>query len=131
MPSDAARRRRRSQVRNHGVLAASARDHVVPAQREEAEATRSALTGSESIARPNGFADGGGAGERLVASASADVCRERCPSRAPPRAPANEIDREPVVEPMAFERTLAVMQSDPGFDFDPSPVEGPSPDDES
>ena len=53
------------------------------------------------------------------------------PPRAPPLAPAIEIDREPIVDPMAFERTLALTQSDPGFDFDQSSVELRSPDDES
>lgn len=55
----------------------------------------------------------------------------RISSRGPPLAPANEIDREPVVDPMAFEMTLAVTQSDPGFDSDQSSVEWLSPDDES
>ncbi len=172
---------RAHQVRYHGVLApcASARDHVVPAQRKEAEATRSALIGSESIARSNGVADGGGHGETLVIGACADIRPEqsqslarriawadllkrvfevdalRCPacgermrltatitepsvarrileclglsSRAPPLAPANEIDREPVVGPRAFERTLAGTQSDSGVDFDQSSVEGLEP----
>jgi hypothetical protein len=176
---------RAHQVRYHGVLApcASARDHVVPAQRKEAEATRSALIGSESIARSNGVADGGGYGETLVIGACADMRPEqsqslarriawadllkrvfevdalRCPacgermrltatitepsvarrileclglsSRAPPLAPADEIDREPVVDPRAFERMLAGTQSDPGFDFDQSSVEGLSPGDKS
>jgi hypothetical protein len=42
------------------------------------------------------------------------------PPRAPPLAPANEVDREPIVDPMPFERTFPVTQSDPGFDFDQS-----------
>jgi hypothetical protein len=53
------------------------------------------------------------------------------PPRAPLLAPANEIDREPIVDSMPFERTLAVAQSDPGFDVDQSSVELWSPDDES
>lgn len=53
------------------------------------------------------------------------------PPRAPPLAPANEIDREPIVDPMAFERKLEVSQSDPGFDFDQSSAEVRSTDDES
>ncbi len=53
------------------------------------------------------------------------------PPRAPPLAPANEIDREPIVDPMAFERNLEASQSDPGFDFDQSSAEVRSPDDDS
>jgi hypothetical protein len=45
------------------------------------------------------------------------------PPRAPPLAPANAIDLEPAMDALAFERTLAEAQEDPGFDFDPSPVE--------
>ena len=45
------------------------------------------------------------------------------PPRAPPLAPTNEIDLEPVVLRYAFELTLAESQSDPGFAFNPSPVE--------
>ena len=47
----------------------------------------------------------------------------------PPRAPPHEIDREPVVDPIAFELALAEAQLDPGSDFDQSPVEDPAPDD--
>ena len=53
------------------------------------------------------------------------------PPRAPPLAPANEIDREPIVDPIAFERTLVETQPDPGFDFDQSSVEVRTADDES
>ena len=53
------------------------------------------------------------------------------PPRAPPLAPANEIDLGPVVGDSAFERTLAETQSDPGFDFDQSLFEDPTPNEES
>ena len=53
------------------------------------------------------------------------------PPRAPPLASANEIDREPIVGRGAFQRTLAEAAGDPGFDFDQSPVEDPTLNDES
>jgi hypothetical protein len=53
------------------------------------------------------------------------------PPRAPPLAPANKIDREPIVGRSVFERTPAEADGDPGFDFDQSPVEDPTPNDES
>ncbi len=53
------------------------------------------------------------------------------PPRAPPLAPAKVIDSGLVAGDSVFGPTLAETQSDPGFEFDQSPVEDPGPNDES
>jgi hypothetical protein len=53
------------------------------------------------------------------------------PPRAPPLAPANEFNLGLVVGDSAFEMTPAEADEDPGFDFDQSPVEDPTPNDKS
>ena len=53
------------------------------------------------------------------------------PPRAPPLALANEVDLGPVVGDHVFEPTGAEADGDPGFDFDPSPDESLSPNDDS